>query len=55
MPITASSCAIPTQWFANEPEKGSGVLQYFIGPSGAVVAGLMVNPANGDSLKASGG
>ena len=53
MPITASSCAIPTQWIANEPDKDSGVLQYFIGPSGAVVAGLMVNPANGDSVEAS--
>jgi oligopeptide transport system substrate-binding protein len=43
----------PDKWFANEPEKGSGVLQYFIGPSGAVVAGLMVNPANGDSVESS--
>jgi oligopeptide transport system substrate-binding protein len=45
----------PTQWIANEPDQGSGVLQYFIGPSGAVVAGLMVNPANGDSVEASAG
>lgn len=43
----------PAQWITNEPDKGSGVLQYFVGPSGAVVAGLMVNPANGDSVEAS--
>jgi oligopeptide transport system substrate-binding protein len=42
-----------TEWTVNEPAKDSGVLQYFIGPAGAVVAGLMVNPANGDSLQAS--
>ncbi|HZY40787.1 MAG TPA: peptide ABC transporter substrate-binding protein, partial [Anaerolineae bacterium] len=43
----------PIRWIATEPDKGSGVLQYFVGPSGAVVAGLMVSPVNGDSVEAS--
>ncbi len=45
----------PAQWITTEPDKGSGVLQYFIGPSEVVVAGLMVNPANGDSVESIAG
>jgi oligopeptide transport system substrate-binding protein len=40
-----------SKWMTEEPAKDSGVLKYFIGPTGAVVAGLMVNPANGDSVE----
>jgi len=45
----------PSQWIAQPPDKGSDVLQYFFGPSGAVVAGLLVNPASGDSIESVAG
>jgi len=44
-----------TKWNAQPPDKGSDVLQYFFGPSGAVIAGLLVNPASGDSIESVAG
>ena len=41
----------PDRWMAVPPDQDGGVLQYFFGPGGAIAAGVMINPAGGDSLE----
>src|SRR5512139_819667 len=45
----------PDRWMPVPPDQGSDVLQYFTSPGGSVTAGVIVNPAGGDSLKSVAG
>jgi oligopeptide transport system substrate-binding protein len=41
----------PDRWLAIPPKEGAGVQQYFFSPDGKVAAGVLVNPAGGESLE----
>ena len=45
----------PDRWLAMPPDPNTGVLQYFFGPGGRVIAAVVVNPAEGDSLESVAG
>ncbi|HSD82607.1 MAG TPA: ABC transporter substrate-binding protein [Anaerolineae bacterium] len=45
----------PNRWMAMPPDQGSSILQYFFSPGGAVIAGVMANPAGNAELKTLGG
>jgi hypothetical protein len=45
----------PDRWMAMPPEQDSGLLQYFFSPGGAIIAGVMVNPAGNEELETLGG
>lgn len=45
----------PDRWTAMPPEQDSGLLQYFFSPGGAIIAGVMVNPAGNEELETLGG
>ncbi len=54
-PSTGLTVNYPARWIAMPPDPNSGVLQYFVGPSRAVIAGAIVNPAGSKKLDTLGG
>ncbi len=45
----------PDRWFTAPPDPGSNIIQWFVGPGGKVIAGILSGSAGNDSLESTAG